>query len=155
MPSLSTEDERPPCCKHAPNYQARNAGRSRAPSRQTLPNSPLSVAGKARDGKSVNICLNISNEAEKSALRKNIQQKQTKWNVMTMPKKRRMPRLRSPFFRPVMPIQNLWTAKATPCNIPQNTKFQEAPCHKPPRNMVMIRLAYWRILPLRLPPRDI
>ena len=42
----------------------------------------------------------------------------------------------SPFIRPVMPIQNLWTAKATPCNIPQNTKFQEAPCHKPPRNMV-------------------
>lgn len=26
--------------------------KSRAPSRQTLPNSPLSVAGKARDGKS-------------------------------------------------------------------------------------------------------
>ena len=52
------------------------------------------------------------------------------------------------FFRPVMPIQNLWTAKATPCNIPQNTKFQEAPCHKPPRNMVMIRLAYWRIFAL-------
>ena len=45
---------------------------------------------------------------------------------MTIPKKRRMPRLRSPFFRPVTPIQNLWTAKATPCNMPQNTKFQEA-----------------------------
>lgn len=26
-------------------------------------------------------------------------------------------------------------------------EIPEAPCHKPPRNMVIIRLAYWRILP--------
>lgn len=38
---------------------------------------------------------------------------------------------------------------------PPKTKFQDAPCHKPPKNMVMMRLAYCRIFPLRLPPRDI
>ena len=44
---------------------------------------------------------------------------------------------------------------ATPCIIPQQMKFQLAPCHKPPKNMVMMRLMYWRIFPLRLPPKEI
>ena len=52
---------------------------------------PSTSCGKSPGRKVVNIYLSISSEVEKSALRKNIQQKQTKWNVITMPKKRRIP----------------------------------------------------------------
>ena len=37
---------------------------------------------------------------------------------------------------------------------PQSTKFQEAPCHSPPKNMVIIRFRYWRNLPFRFPPKE-
>ena len=116
---------------------------------------PAISCGKSCGRKVVLIWLIISNEVEKSALRKNIQQKQTKWNVMSTPKKRRTPWLSSPFFRPVSAIQNLCAASATPWNNPQTTKFHEAPCHNPPRNIVIMRLAYWRIFPFRFPPKEI
>src|SRR5690625_603276 len=37
-------------------------------------------------------------------------------------------------------INSLWKAKATPCNAPQTIKRKLAPCHKPPNNIVVIKL---------------
>src|ERR1051326_4104621 len=37
-------------------------------------------------------------------------------------------------------IHALWIASETPCNAPQNTKFQLAPCHNPPNIIVTIKL---------------
>ena len=44
------------------------------------------------------------------------------------------------------------TAKPRPWNAPQITKFQEAPCHSPPSNMVMNKLRYVATRPPREPP---
>lgn len=35
-----------------------------------------------------------------------------------------------------------WAAKYEPCNNPQITKFHDAPCHNPPRNITMNKLRY-------------
>ena len=35
---------------------------------------------------------------------------------------------------------NLCIVRYTPCNIPHITKFHDAPCHNPPRNMTVIKL---------------
>ena len=43
--------------------------------------------------------------------------------------------------------------KRTPCIAPQSTKFHDAPCHKPPSNMVPIRATMSTRVPPRLPPR--
>ena len=46
-------------------------------------------------------------------------------------------------------------AKPNPCIPPHITKLKDAPCHKPPSNIVIIKLMYWRNLPTRFPPKEI
>src|SRR5471032_1695368 len=46
----------------------------------------------------------------------------------------------------------LCTTSAPPCNTPQMTNIQLAPCHKPPRVNVIIRLQYRRVREQRFPP---
>ena len=48
----------------------------------------------------------------------------------------------------------LCSASATPCSAPHSTKRMAAPCHKPPRTIVIIRLRYVRSVPRRLPPSE-
>src|SRR6266481_1121548 len=48
----------------------------------------------------------------------------------------------------------LCTASAIPCKQPKSTNVHLAPCHSPPRSIVMNRFKYVRTLPCRLPPRD-
>ena len=51
---------------------------------------------------------------------------------------------------------NKWLMlRKRPCNPPQKTKFQLAPCQNPPKSMVSIRFIWRRCLPLRLPPSGI
>src|SRR5207249_4074497 len=54
-------------------------------------------------------------------------------------------------------LQKAWKERCptnqAPCRAPQATKVQLAPCHNPPRAMVISRLRLvWRVVP-RLPPR--
>ena len=49
----------------------------------------------------------------------------------------------------------LWIAKYEPCNNPQTTKFQAAPCHKPPKNITISRFRYVLDLDFLLPPNGI
>src|SRR2546425_9958097 len=49
----------------------------------------------------------------------------------------------------------LVAASAAPCNRPQMAKFQVKPCHRPPRNMVSVRLKKVKIFSLdRRPGRE-
>ena len=47
---------------------------------------------------------------------------------------------------------NLCIARYAPCNMPHMTKFQDAPCHSHPKNIVINKLRYVLIFDTRLPP---
>ena len=50
---------------------------------------------------------------------------------------------------------NLCIAKYAPCSIPQTTKFHEAPCHNPPKNITIARFEYVLTSDFLLPPSGI
>ena len=72
----------------------------------------------------------MANDACKVGARKNIQAKQTKLNTAKRVNQRKSidRGVRTPNFRSA--------ASTPPCNPPQRTKFQLAPCQRPPMNMV-------------------
>ena len=49
---------------------------------------------------------------------------------------------------------NLWVTRRIPWTRPHRAKFQEAPCHKPPRIIVIINAANNLVLPCLFPPKE-
>src|SRR5262249_28781469 len=76
----------------------------------------------------------ISSAASSVGDRKKIQAKQTKFTVIKIRAILRHPS--AGFLPPDKLCQALVVARATPCSRPQITKFQLAPCHRPPSSIV-------------------
>src|ERR1700733_132417 len=86
----------------------------------------------------------MSRAVDKLEARKNIQPATTKWKV-AKPHRKRAPGVSVNFGLPWNACQPRCAAKPMPCQAPQTTKVQLAPCHKPPITMVITRFRYAKI----------
>ena len=86
----------------------------------------------------------------KLCARKKIQPRRTMWNVMRIPR-----RFGIGFqFLGRNSRQRRSMASTEPCNAPQMTKFQLAPCQRPPSSIVVISATQSRASPWREPPSE-
>src|SRR5262249_18632551 len=92
----------------------------------------------------------------KAVSRKKHQARQPAWNVRAQATNNHTPRagpVRAFNARATgVAAHSLWTTRNTPCNPPQTRNDQLAPCHRPPRSMVIIRFTLVRTTPWRSPP---
>lgn len=90
-----------------------------------------------------NMRLSIVSAISEFCARKNTQPIITKSSVA--PQAKRLKDDCLPFVS--LPLTNLCIDNPRPCQNPQNTKFQLAPCQSPPKSMVSMRLMYVRTFP--------
>src|ERR1035438_1930880 len=91
--------------------------------------------------------LTIVSVSANDLLRKGTQQRMTKNKVTTHATSGGMETLGEKCL-----VHSLCTAKAQPWSPPQTTKFQLAPCQRPPSNIVRNRFRYVLRTPWRFPP---
>ena len=96
---------------------------------------------------------NTSKARSMSTERKKTHPAQTKWKVKNP--LINLPTTLGGRFLLLLSSIALSIASPPPCNKPQATKVQAAPCQRPPKSIVRRRFRYVRNFPLRFPPSPI